>query len=303
MAYSQWMPKEGITRHAGSPIPEDMEFFASPLPEIGRVISADSTLTKSKKPVSLQIKLIFPSLLFLAAAFFFWSVIGPGPALLTGAILGVFLWLMIYVSTRFTHTCSYVGDRGIVEFKISGSRSSRPRSNLLCFKNAAHLYTSQTRSYYNGVYTGTSYQYRWTRENGGDYKLIGGYRSKEGWPDEKNPWHFANAAEAVWSNHKLQAVSAQLKQLGYVEFPMKGNPKAVRVGELFLEFVLKDGTTQKVAVADMKDIRLGSGVFQFKHKDTKWWSGKGKYSFTYAGLPDARLFLLCLDKLAGIRWS
>ena len=84
---------------------------------------------------------------------------------------------------------------------------------------------------------------------------------------------------------------------------MSGNPKAVRIGSGFLEFVLKNGSTQRVEVADMKNISLGGGTFQFLHKDSRWWSGKGKYAFSYAQLPNAKLFLLCLDRLVGIRWS
>ena len=204
---------------------------------------------------------------------------------------------------KFSHKCSYVGELGIVEFTINGSLSDRPKTHLLNFKEAESLYTSQTRNYYNGIYTGTSYEYKWIKNSGSNYRLAGLFRNKEGWPNDKDRWHFANSAEVVWSTYLLQTANEQYDKLGYIEFPMKGNSQAVQVGHMFLEFVLRDGTTQKVVVEDMKDISLASGFFQFKHKDARWWSGKGKYSFTYRNIPNAKLFLLCLKRLTGIYWN
>jgi DnaJ-class molecular chaperone len=66
---------------------------------------------------------------------------------------------------------------------------------------------------------------------------------------------------------------------------------------------MKGGMSQRVQVVDMREITLGNGVFQFKHKDAQWWSGKGKYTFTYKNIPNANLFLIYLDRLTGIRWE
>ncbi|MBD1923723.1 hypothetical protein H6F77_22020 [Microcoleus sp. FACHB-831] len=49
--------------------------------------------------------------------------------------------------------------------------------------------------------------------------------------------------------------------------------------------MLKDGTTQQAAITGMKGVKLSEGVFQFTHKDARWWSGRGKYSFTYGNIP------------------
>jgi hypothetical protein len=53
----------------------------------------------------------------------------------------------------------------------------------------------------------------------------------------------------------------------------------------------------------MQDITLGSGTFQFKHQDSRWWSGKGKFSFEYGNIPNARIFMICLKELADIYWT
>jgi hypothetical protein len=70
-----------------------------------------------------------------------------------------------------------------------------------------------------------------------------------------------------------------------------------------MEFVTKKDGAQRVMVADMRDILLGSGTFQFKHQDSRWWSGKGKYSFQYSNIPNANVFLICLKQFAGISWN
>ncbi|VEP11390.1 hypothetical protein H1P_1020013 [Hyella patelloides LEGE 07179] len=37
MQGSKWQPKQGVTRHSGNPITSEMDFFASPSPEIGTI--------------------------------------------------------------------------------------------------------------------------------------------------------------------------------------------------------------------------------------------------------------------------
>ncbi len=304
MTSSGWIPTENVTRHAGSSHPPGMEFFADPPPEIGTIVSADSTLFNPESPSRTQIRLRKCGL---------WGLVGAAVgafvalifefSLVLGVILGVGIAVvLVLLSTQYFYQCSYVGEQGIALYTLKGNSSAQPQTRTFCFKDGKNLYTKQTRSYYNGVYTGTTYNYRWTLLTGADFKLGGSYRSEEGTPPEKSLWYFAKAAEGAWSVHLLQTMTAQLEQLGYVEFPITGSLRAVRVGAGFMEFEEKNGTRQRVDVADMKDIRLGSGVFQFKHKDSTWWSGKGKYSFAYGNIPNARLFLICLDRLTGIHW-
>jgi hypothetical protein len=290
--------REGVTRHAGSPIPADTIFFAAPPPEIGWVISAESTLRSSEQAMSQEKRLIISLLSGLAVALLIW---GMSRSIFWTVVLGISVGLLVHACIRFHHRCSYVGEQGIIEFWISGSPSTKPKERSLYFRDATNLYTYKVRRYYNRVYTGTDYVYKWTKTSGNTHQLSGGYRAENSLPKENNSWYFANSAEAAWSNHLLKDLNDQLNRFGYIEFPIQGNPKAVRIGIDFLEFVSKNDTTQRATVADMKDIRLSSGLFQFKHKDSKWWSGKGKYSFRYDNIPNARLFLLCLKQLTGIQ--
>ncbi len=303
---SQWVPKGGITRHTGSPIPPEMDFFVVPPPDIGKILSADSTLTTLQQPLPLGIRLLIALAVGLVMAVATFFAIAPLQLdLMLPLILGIggLVGLLAYFSIQFSHRCSFVGDSGIVEYRIRGSRSSTPRKRLLYFSNAKELYTSQVRNYSRQTYTDTSYDYTWICNTGKPFRLRGRFKSYEGWPKEGDAWHFANAAEFAWSAYLLQFANQQLEQVGYVEFPLKSNPKAVRVGDGYIAFQLKDGSTQQASVQDMKDISLDGGRFQFTHKDARWWSGKGKYAFTYSTIPNARLFLLCLDRLARISWD
>lgn len=51
---ANWTPSENVVRHVGSPIIPDMEFFAPPPPEIGEILSADSSLSRSKQATQAQ---------------------------------------------------------------------------------------------------------------------------------------------------------------------------------------------------------------------------------------------------------
>ena len=309
MPVSKWQPIEGATTHSGQPIPSDMDFFEAPHPSIGTVISAESTLKTSDRPMPSSRRIQFISFGAAAAGVLLYALFSvieveltAGPLLallLVAAIAGT----IIYVFTRFRHRCSYVGECGIVEYKLHGPRSGKPKSEMYLFSENADLFTASTRTYTNGIYTGTSYQYRWADNNRHAFKMVGRYHSQKGWPKEGDRWHFANAAEGAWSGFRVKSLTADLERAGYVEFPLKGNPKAVRIGSGFMEFLLRDESTQRVEVKDMKKISLGQGLFQFAHQDSRWWSGKGKFSFSYAGLPNAKLFLYCLKQLTGIYWQ
>ena len=75
------------------------------------------------------------------------------------------------------------------------------------------------------------------------FRLAGQFRDKKGWPKEGNAWHCANAGEAAWNNYRFQFLNTELEKFGYIEFAMAGNPRAVRIGSGFMEFVLKDNTS------------------------------------------------------------
>ena len=295
-----WTPSTNITQHAGRPILANIEFFAAPPLEIGQVTSAESTLKTSTKLVSTPLKIIICLVSGLVGTGVTWQLTS---SVWFAGIIGSLAVLIAYGKTAFFHYCSYVGEKGVATYEIKGDRLQVPKAKILRFQDTTNLYTSQTQNYVNFFYRGTSYSYRFEQKSEKPFHLYGEHRSRKGYPEDKDSWHLANAAEVAWINYLFPVVDEQVARSGYVEFPMKGYPKAVRVGPAFLEFVLEDGVVQRVQVADMRKITLGSGTFYFEHDDSPWWSNKGAYSFQYNDIPNAKLFLFYLKRLTGIEWS
>lgn len=297
-----------VPRHSGDPQPPLADFFRPPPAEIGRLMTAETTLTTEKHPMALGARWILIGGLMLGTYFglkslFSMGVAQVGPALdITCAGAGLLLGFITWLMTRFKHTCSYVGHDGVVRYRISGSRDSQPREELFLFNQARYLHTAETHNYYNGVYTGTTYDFRWTDEGKQRmFRLNGSYRSKHGTPKPKDPYHFAKMAEIAWSMFLLEAAQAELESKGFVEF-IVNRKDIIRVGPGFMEFLFK-GKTERVPVSEMKDISINAGWFSFKTNEARMFSSKGKFSFQYGQMGNARLFLLCLDTLAGIRFS
>jgi hypothetical protein len=305
-----WTAPPGVTRHDGAALTPDVDFFTGPPPGIGTIITADSTLTTTAAPLSTLTRFVRATFVgeIIAASIglgFRWRAMEVSLTVLIA--IAVIVAALAYLAMGSCHHCSFVGDRGLAEFTLKGARTNAPAAKVLRFQDAAHLYTSQTRRFKNGSYRGTTYRYQWTQrettDDSGSYSISGSYYSPGGEPEATDRWHFANAAEAAWTAHLLKFANQDLKQKGFLEFPMVGNPQIVRVGKGFLEFVTPQGEAQRAMVADIREAKLHSGQFQFKHQDARWWSGKGKYRFTYGSMPNARLFLMCLRQLAGVTWQ
>jgi hypothetical protein len=274
-----WQPPAELNTHSGKPPAVDADFFMPPPPTIGELISIGTTLkTSTRKPLPSAMRWVTIATSGSVPLLLLWAIDRPIWAVIVASIVSGLMWYF----TQFLHTCSYVGTDGVVSYVMTESRSAMP----------------------NGIYTGTNYTYTWKKHSGNTHVINGSYHSEHHPPTENDPWHFANIAESVWSNYVLSTLDRELDRQGYVEFPVAmSSLQAVRIGMGFMEFVTKKEGTQRVLVADMHDISLGAGTFQFKHQDAKWWSGKGKYSFEYASIPNARVFLICLEDLAGIAWS
>jgi hypothetical protein len=298
---ASWQPPTDLISHAGSPLTVDADFFIAPPPQIGELISAATTLPTSSHPLPVNTRwaiIVGGSVISAILSQVVFQIVGL--TLLVGMTAGGIAWYL----TRFDHTCSFVGKKGLARYDISGSRSALPKEILLLFADTQHLHTKTTRNYTNGAYTGTKYSYRWIKNSGNQYYgITGTYRSENNTPKPQDIWHFADMAESAWTMHLLESIDDQLAKDGYIEFPLTGNLQAVRVGDGFLEFVTRKDEVQRVMRSEMQDITLGSGMFQFKHQDSRWWSGKGKFSFEYSNIPNARVFMICLKELADIYWN
>ncbi|HEY7089287.1 MAG TPA: hypothetical protein VH518_14415, partial [Tepidisphaeraceae bacterium] len=218
------------------------------------------------------------------------------------AIAGILVALVAWYMTRFKHRCTYVGEDGIAQLNLSGSRDAQPNVRMLLFGDASSMQAPQTRQFVNGIYTGTDYDYRWFDEQGNKlYRLNGRYVGKDKPPKPGSPFHFAWAAEIAWSQHILARYMHQLETEGSMAFPVD-KKRLVRVGQGFLEFHFGEEPV-RVTREEIASVTLGGGMFSFKHKDAKWYRSAGKYSFQYGRMANGKVFLLALDKLMGYRWK
>ncbi|WP_166826810.1 hypothetical protein [Thalassoroseus pseudoceratinae] len=303
-----WEPPEEVVTHAGTEIPVTMIFFEPPPAEIGKVLSAWSSLKEGKEPHSGLVQLLIVgmvaigitlALLVIAAATFG----GLDPDVVYISIgFGLLAGIITYFVSIFRHQCSYVGEQGVAILKIRGDWDSEIKEQLLLFEDAVSLNAAQTRNYTNGIYTGTSYDFTW--KNGAGERLMrlnGNYHSKTGNPKEKSPFHLARMAEHAWNIHLTDRLQDELDEYGYVEF-LVNKKDAVRVGPQFIEFCFK-GRTERVPAHAIKNLSINNGIFAIHTNEAKWFSSKGKFSFNYSSLANAGMFIFSLERLLGYEFS
>ena len=305
-----WQPPEKVVSHAGTELTTDQVFFCEPPEAIGDIITGWTTLNVGDAPKSMVFRLGIASALIVACpvlAVVLTSMANlnnidqsglVGVSILVGLVIAV----VAMVVSRFKHTCTYVGTAGMSRHTLRGDLESDTEDEVFRFDDATDLTTSQTRHYTNGVYTGTQYSFQWKDHNGTSvFRLKGSYRSKEGNPKTKDPFHFAQSGEFAWSNYLLDILQEELEEHGSVEF--KVNKKdCVRIGPGFLEFEFK-GNTQRVESEHIKTLQVAGGSFQIATHDAGWFGRKGKFRFDYGSMANARVFLMALETLAGFQFG
>jgi len=306
-----WQPQGEVYTHDGEPIPGEMDFFAPPPPQIGEVRSAYSTAVLGKEPMSGGARLGLTLGLMFATVAALWllglmifnnageaAVLGIGVGGPVSLGVGLFVWLM----TRYKARCDYVGGLGMARYTAKRSRDQVAKEELFTFDQAVDLFTAETRNFYNGVYTGTSYDFRWCDENGKNaFRCKGTYHSKEGTPKSKDPYWFAKSGELAWNAFLIEAMADELDRDGSVLFKVNKRDW-VRVGPGFFIFCFK-GDEQRIDVDQIADLQINQGTFLIKTPDARWFSGKGKFGFQYGQMANAQLFLHCLEHLCGYRFE
>jgi hypothetical protein len=294
--------------HSGQQRQAEVEFFAEPPSEIGKVQSAESTLRPGRQAMPFPMRLLIGAAVGGALVYGgYWlgrnaAEIDRQGFQIMGWILGTAALGITLLVTRFKVICTFVGEAGTANFTLKGGRYKQPKLQLLRFAEAEELRAKQTRHYVNGVYTGTHYDYTWTGPGG--QRLLrakGSYRQRKKGLKAGEPFRFLQASEFAWSDHYLERANKLLKTEGSIPFRVDKS-RVVRVGPGFLEFHF-GGEPMRLTQEDIASVSLGNGTFQFKHKDTKWYSLSGRYSFMYGNMANARVFLLALEKLMGYRWN
>jgi hypothetical protein len=309
---AMWTPPHGVTMHNGEPIPETMAFFEPPPAEIGEIVSAYSTVKRGKRYSSLLSRWLWIGLgnACLAALIIVIGSIGQMGHMASAMVMAVVSVIFVGIPVGFVFTLigefrqsvTYVGRHGL--FKALSPRNGKvSKREQFLFASASDLYVAIQNNYVNGVYSGSQFTFTWKDHQGRKvYKINGTYSSSTGNPAAKNLLHFARAAEFVWSNHLLELVKPELESEGKVLFRANGKRDSVSIGPGFLEFFIS-GKEHRITVEEIGQITLGSGWLNIRHKDVKWFSGKGKFAFNYGSFANARLFLLLLDKLCGYKFE
>lgn len=294
-----------LINHAGNPLDEDADLFEPPPREIGQILTAYTSLRRDKRPLSegarlgiilgtVAVCVVLGLLLGVAA-----RNVGVGLLLTCG--LGLVGFLVSWWLTGFRHVCHYVGKKGVAMFWCRGRRRN-VTERLFLFRDAAELRIAQTRHYYNGVYTNTSYAFTWTDEgNNKVFSLHGTYRSEAGTPKDTSEYWLAHSAEIAWSNYLLDHMDDLANKKGAFFFALKGND-GVEVGEGYIKLHQKRDTVHLDA-DDIAEVQINQGMFCIREHGAKegWFSSTGIHRFPYHDLANAQFFLLALNKLTGVR--
>jgi hypothetical protein len=302
-AASQNEPEE-ITNHAGGKLARDDDYFEPPPEEIGQVVSMHTSLKKMQQPmapgtrlgVSIGVGLMCASVGIVIGLLAKSAALG---VLIALALAGIGVAIVLF-ATRFSHTCSYVGQLGVAQFKMKGSRDNVTEETFL-FADASELRTQQTRHYTNGVYQNTSYSFTWSDVTGRKrYALAGSHNNQAGNPPAKHPFHFASAAERAWSMYLWVQIQPQLRTEGAILFRL-GGKNWVRLGKGYIRLFF-NGEETDCGVEDIDQVRLDQGWVQVRRKDAKegWFSSTGVFKFPYSNLSNARLFFLLMENLVGV---
>lgn len=297
-----------VLSHSNQPLSDNLDFFANPPEEIGPITSAHSTLGIGEQPIS-------------PAARMGYVLMGAIGGLLVGLVIGslfdaneiwtviwalgipVIIVLIVYSSTGFHHTCTYVGRKGIASYEVKGNRENLTGSYFV-FVDATELRASQTKRYTNGAYQGTDYNFVWTDVGGRTiYTVNGTYQSEAGNPPEGDLYHFGCCAEWAWTFHLFEQAQAQLQMSGSIYFGL-GGKDWVRLAEGKILLYFKGEESEHLA-EDIEEVRIHDGSFQIRRRDAQkgWFSSSGIYKFPYSSLGNAQLFLILLERVVGISFS
>lgn len=306
MSYPKWKPSKYTTRHSGAAVPEDMDFFVSPNPLLGNILTVESTLRESDKSIGINGRLksiLLGTLLLGILTLVIVELLVPSINTAQVVVIGITALAIgwaVYSQTKFEHKCSFVGEQGISEVEINGSRSNKPiETKLLLFSDVAGLRSDKDRHYMYGAYKSTSYYFEWFSENKCHLSLRGEHRSKSDEPDDDDIWHFANSAEAAWTRSLWKFRHQQIASDGYIDFAVNSNPNTIRISSGFIELFFKDSSNYRINRRNL-DVSFRNRTFHFAFRESN--QKARKFRVSYSKISNAKMFLEALERFLGISW-
>lgn len=307
-------------RHDGSAPGPDDDFLVLPDPNLGEVVSAGTNRTLRgfhKTSAGNRIALGILGLLFGGFVGFVGLRVGLEAvmdlvdlevdqgllgliALAGGAfssvVFAVVGFLLPLLFRRAMAT--YVGRQGIMRYVKPKFGSAK--SEVLYFANADELKVSRTRNYYNGAYTGTTYDYAWYKGGRPCFRIAGMYRDDRN--DPIDPVNFAFAAEKAWTGFRLRQVQEQMQRDGVVRF--RAGADFVGVGDGFIEIGWR-GAVERLEKAAIDSLSLAQGTLVVKRRGAKegLFRSEGVFRFPVSTMSDFHTFLIALEAYTGYRFG
>ncbi len=302
-------------RHDGSAAGPDDDFLVTPEPSIGEVLSASTNRTLRgfhKRSRANQITLAILGAILgglfalgvvhagLPAVFAeldieidsmlltLMGLVSGGLAAIIFGVIGFFLPLLFRKPMS-----SHVGRQGL-------QRYIKPKREVMLFAQADELKVSRTRNFYNGSYTGTTYNYTWYKSGRPAFRIAGMYRDDK--HDPLDPVQFAFASEKAWTAFRLRQVQEQMRRDGVVRF--RAGNDFIGVGEGFIEIGWK-GAVERLEKPAIASLSLAQGTLVIKRHGAKegLFRSEGVFRFPVSALSDFRTFLVALEACTGFHFG
>lgn len=292
-----------VTAHDSSPRDESLQMIANPPPEIGQPISAGGNLPRgsqsvstSGQPTSVATALALTVLPYLAVGAILFEL--PGSLLFPGAaIIGAIAIRLSSRLSRVDPSTSYLGPNG---FSISTFTSGLVQTKTFCFTNAEHLFCSEVIHWVNDQPSGLGFCFSWTNAAGRELMEISGSKySNDKRTGTEHLYELSQAAEGLWTKHKMESLNALAKAGSPMHFQVKGNGT---VSLLKGAIVFKiPGTKATWNATEMASPRIENGCIFFQRKDASNLTNRGRASFSMGLLSDRKCFLSLLETHTGLQ--
>ena len=223
-----------VINHNGKEIEENTLFFIEPPKEIGRLISANSTLTKNHSTIeSGNLVLCFIGVLFITVGMFFisaqlttsletiWRILGI--LLPTGVVFAISSFFTDIISNATNIQSSYVGEKGFIEYNGWFANKNIVTANTLqcLFEDYDYLYVNNVHKYNQGHYTGFDYKYIWTGLDKNEIIIKGLQKAKIEFETDKEVslrYYFTQSCKNAWDQHILNSADEKYNRDRVLKF-------------------------------------------------------------------------------------
>lgn len=215
---------------------------------------------------------------------------------LVGPLCAAWAWLLR------AKVATVVGTGGLFRHRVGALFG--PRTETLAFEDTDSLNVSRTRHFRNGVYTGTSYTYRFHRKSGSPFVISGSYHDTKRPPSEDQV-HFAHAAEAAWSNWRVREVDENIKKNGIHVFQVGTN--SIGVGPRLLE-IMWQGKSVRLPVSEIEQLYFEQGTLVIRKRGATesflgLFGSDGVFRFSVQQMNDFQIFLIILSEQTGFKFQ